>query len=244
MPGKVVRLYPHTVTIAGRRSDVLAVYASGLVALHTIFDRIAADGAPFWLSASDVRAFFTANAAALAKRPNVMEELGLLRSRVAEHVWVYCCQHLLRRLTAFDGVLRAFARSCDCSRPYAMALAAEGLLYDVPASMANGANEAGLLAIARGGDVNVFVKSSYARVFLTTALEVCSTLPDELVHMVIEWTWGVRLTGPMLQSLKRELAFKKYRLALASHHNPACSVSSQSTSNRPGPPAARLSPVA
>jgi hypothetical protein len=58
------------------------------------------DGALFRLSAADVRAFFTANAASLAKRPNVVEELGLLRHRVALHLWVYCCQHLLRRLTA------------------------------------------------------------------------------------------------------------------------------------------------
>ena len=181
-------------TITARKAhlidDVTEAYTSGTVELYTVFDTIRVPGvAVFTLPVKTIRDIL----ARVVHRPNVREQLHMAQQRVQMFMWVLCCIPVVRDMPEFNDSLWEFSRSSKIPKPHKPMLLRMGLLYDPEYS-----DEMYHLLIASrctsiSTDTFPFVKS---------AVQALSHLPDEIVHMILAWTWGLQLDSEALQRIK------------------------------------------
>lgn len=182
-------------TITARKDhiidDVTAAYASGSIELYTIFDTIRVPGVKvFTLPVNIIRTIL----ARVAHRPNVSEQLLMAQQRVPMFMWVICCLPIVRDRPEFDETLWTFSRSSKMPAVHKPMFLRMGLLYDPEYSD----QMYSLLLLSTctciSHDTFPFVRS---------AVQALSHLPDEIIHIILAWTWGLQIDSCTLQLIKR-----------------------------------------
>lgn len=180
-------------TITARKDhlidDVSTAYTSGTVELYTIFDTIRVPGVKvFTLPVKIIRDILSR----VAHRPNLNEQLHMAQRRVKMYIWVLCCFPVVRDRPNFDESLWTFSRSSKTPSIHKPMFLRMGLLYDPEYS-----DEMYLLLLAStcthiSTDTFPFVRS---------AVQALSHLPDDIIHMVLAWTWGLQMDSRTLHSI-------------------------------------------
>jgi len=205
-------------TKCGRREHkqhVFSAYESGVLCLHTIMGKLflrprdKSRHMKIQPTDDEVREFAVTRRADLCRRPNITEELRVMCTRTGTLRWLYCFFHVIRLCREFDGFLHRFARStwyewAEGKKKYATQLLCDGAMCYVPSVVPESPNTRAFMSLhGTAGHVcsEALLGSPYARPLLLAAVRVCVALPLELIHAVLWWTWGVRLTTQQLQSL-------------------------------------------
>lgn len=181
-------------TVSARKAhlidDVTAAYTTGTVELYTIFDTIRVPGIKvFTLPVKIIRDILSR----VAHRPNLSEQLHMAQHRVQMYIWVLCCFPVVRDRPEFDESLWTFSRSSKLPRVHKPMFLRMGLLYDPEYS-----DEMYLLLLA-----STCTHISMDTIpFIRSAVQALTHLPDEIIHMVLAWTWGLQIDSRTLNLIK------------------------------------------
>lgn len=181
---------PRQTTVTARREHMLAdvknAYISGIVELYTVFDLIRVPGiAVFNLPTAVIREIIVA----VATRPNALEQLTKARKHTHLYLWIYCCLPAIRDLKEFDQLMWSFARYDTIPVMYKPLFNRMGLSYR-PLSVS--------LDQLITGHTCLYI-DSMTLPFVRNAVLACMSLPDEIVHMILAITWGLRITSRELE---------------------------------------------
>ena len=170
--------------------DVVEAYTAGAVELYTIFDTIRVPGVKvFTLPVRIIRDILSR----VTHRPNLSEQLHMAQRRVKMYIWVLCCFPMVRDRPEFDESLWTFSRSSKTPSIHKPMFLRMGLLYDPEYS-----DEMYLLLLA-----STCTHISMDTIpFIRSAVQALSHLPDEIIHMVLAWTWGLQIDSCTLQRIK------------------------------------------
>jgi len=182
-------------TITARKDhligDVIAAYTSGAVEIYTIFDTIRVpEVAVFTLPVKIIRDILSR----VTDRPNLNEQLHMAQLRVQMYMWVLCCFPIVRDRPEFDEMLWIFSRSSKTPTIHKPVFLRMGLLYDPEYS-----DEMYLMLLAS----TCTHISMDTRPFIRSAVQALSHLPDEIIHIIIAWTWGLQIDSRTLQRIKK-----------------------------------------
>jgi len=180
----------HRTTISARQghvlTDIVSAYTTGVVELYTVFDSIRVPGvAVFTLPPKTIQSIIVA----VKDRPNFVTELKKALFRVETYIWVYCSFPVIRNMQQFDAHLSRFSRSLLIPKIHKPLFLRMGLLHDPEFS-----DELGfLLQLHTCTHI-----SSDTLPFIRSVVQALRELPYELVHIILEWTWGLRLDSDEL----------------------------------------------
>lgn len=179
---------------------VLEQFEKGIVPLSCIFDTIRLDKdnvKEFQISHAAIRRFFKNKN--LLKHKNLVDQLLLLRCTESE--WLYCLYHILRHIKSerITSIVHTLSRTIPTK--YAQELLDDGMLYCVPTELTDERERTELAYLLQGRPSIASLQYRSTRLFFIATVAACVCLPEELISVIVELVWNIRLSIADLRSL-------------------------------------------